>query len=189
MRGFLRALRHAAAAKPLVAAVGLVAVAGVAAAAITYLYSTNSTLSTSVVAAPVQFQAGDDAGPSALSTAVTAYSISTNKTYFTATVKGIPEGSLVIDSFAKLANVDSASRAVSISTTQVSNAFVTAYTVEILNATNVSKGTLTLTDASPSVTVTIPATETYHAKLTLTLATGAGANNVALSNGLTISLT
>lgn len=180
-------LARAARAKPAFA-IGLVVVAGAAAAAITYAYTNTSTLSASVIPPPVQFESGVDAGPSTLSSAVTAYTISGNKTYFAATVKGIPEGSLTIDSFGKIHNVDSAGHAITLSTTQVSNAFVSAYTLELLNAADVSKGTMTLTDASPSLSVTIPAGETWHAKLTLTLATGAGADNVALSNAITLTL-
>lgn len=175
-------------AKPLLA-VGIVAVAGVAAAAITYAYTNTSTLSAGVIAPPVQFQAGDDAGPGALSNAVTAYAISGNKTYFTATLKGIPEGSLTVDSFAKITNVDSASHGVTLSTPVVSNAYVTGYTLQVLDASDVSQGTMTMTTGSPSVSFTIPAGQTFHAKLSLTLATGAGANNVALSNAITLTLT
>ena len=166
----------------------LLVVAGVAAAAITVTYTTSSTITTSVTPPPVQFLAGDDAGPSALTDYVSAYSISTNKTYFTATVKGVPEATLTVDSFFKLENVDDAPRAVTLSTAQVSNAFVSAYTIQLYNPSNALQGTLTLTAASPSVTVTIPAGTVYYAKLTLTLATGAGLNNVALSNTLAISV-
>lgn len=174
-------------AKPLVA-VALVLSAGLAAAAITVTYSTSSTLTTSVTSAPVQFVAGDDAGPSALGTFVSAYAISSNKTYVAATVKGVPEASMVIDSFVKLNNVDSGARTVTLATSQVSNAYVTAYTLQVYNAANALQGTLTLTAASPSTSFTIPAGETFTGKLTLTLATGAGADNVALSPAISMTV-
>lgn len=185
--GLAARVKALAVAKPGLA-IAMLAVAGVAAAAVTITYSNSSTLTTSVTPPPVQFLAGDDAGPSALTDYVTAYAISTNKTSFSSTVKGVPEASLAVGSFFKLQNVDDASRTITLSTSQVTNAYVTAYTVQIYNSANVLQGTLTLTAASPSVTVTMPAGSTYSAKLTLTLATGAGANNVALSNSLALTV-
>lgn len=167
----------------------LFAISGLAAAAITLTYSNTSTLTTSVTPPPVQFVTGTDAGPSTLTDYVTAYAISTNKTYITATVKGVPEASLVVGSFLKLTNVDNAAHVVTLTTTQVSNAYVSAYTIEIQNTLSATQSTLTLTAASPSASVTIPAGETWTGKLTLTLATGAGVNNVALTNALTLAVT
>lgn len=184
----LRRVARWAAAKPLVATAVLLT-AGLAAAAITVTYTTSSTITTSVIAAPVQFVAGTDAGPSTLTSFVTAYSISGNKTYMTATVKGVPEASMVIDSFLKLQNVDSASRTVTLTTSQVSNAYLSAYTIQFYNPSNALQGTLTLTAGSPSVTLTIPAGETWTGKLTLGLLTGAGADNVALSPALAMTVT
>lgn len=182
---FARLAIKKVAAHPILA---LLAVTGLAAAAITITYSTDSTLTTSVTPAPVQFLAGDDAGPGSLTDYVTAYAISSNKTYITTTLKGVPESSLVVDSFFKLQNVDDASHGVTLSTPQVANAYVTTYTIGIFDASNALQDTLTLTAGTPSATVTIPAGETYTAKLTLGLATGAGADNVALSNALSLAV-
>lgn len=184
-RSFGRVWRYAAA-HPILAVLVL---AGFAAAAITLTYTNTSTLSTSVTPAPIQFVAGDDAGPSALTDYVSAYTISTNKTYMTATVKGVPEATLTVGSFFKLQNVDDASHDITLSTPQVSNAYVSVYTIQIFNGADVSQGTLTLTDATPTVSVTIPASSTFYAKLTLRLATGAGIDNVALTNALTLTTT
>ena len=172
--------------KPLVIGV-LLAAGGLAAAAVTLTYSTPSTLTTSVTPPPIQFVAGDD---SALSDYVTAYAISGNKTYLTTTVKGVPEASLAVGSFFKLTNVDDTSHGVTLSTANVTNSLVTAYTLQIYDGSNALQGTLDLraATATPSATVTIPAGETWYVKLTLTLATTAGANNVALSNSVTLTL-
>jgi hypothetical protein len=165
-----------------------VAGVGIAAAAITITFTTTSTITTTTTPPPVQFLAGADAGPSALTNYVTSYAISGNKTYVTATVKGVPEATLAIGSFAQLANVDALSaHVVTLTTPQVTNAYVTAYTLGIYDSTNVLVGTLDLKAASPSVTFTLAALATDYAKLTLTLATGAGADNVAFSNALTLS--
>lgn len=184
----LKNLWRIARAKPLVA-IAIVAVTGIAAAAITLTYTTTSTLTTSVTPPPIQFVAGGDAGPSALTNYVTAYSISGNKTYITSTVKGVPESTLVVGSFFKLSNVDaSGSHAVTLTTTQVSNAYVTAYTIKIYDGSDVLQSTLDLTAGSPSASFTIPAsTSNWYGKLTLTLATGAGVDNVALTNALTLT--
>lgn len=183
-----RRLAEWAASKPLAVLV-LLLVAGAAAAAITITYSTSSTLTTSVAAVPVQFEAGADAGPSALGSFVTSYAISTNRTYVTATVKGVPEATLDVDSFLRLHNVDSAARTVSLSSAQLSNAYVSAYTLRVYDGGGVLRGTLTLTDASPAASFTMPAGETWRARLTLTLLSGAGADNVALSPAVSMSVT
>ena len=187
-QGFFTRLARFATAKPLVVA-GALVTAGVAAAAITLTYSTTSTLTTSVTPPPVQFAAGGDAGPSALSNYVTAYSLSTNKTYITATVKGVPESSLVIGSLFQLTSSDAAAaHSVTLSTTQVSNVKVTAYTIGVYNSTNDNlMGTVDLTAATPSATFSIGPSGTFYGKLTLTLASGAGADNVALTNSLTLT--
>ena len=186
--GFFAKFRKLAATKPLVV-IATLAVVGVAAAAITLTYTTNSALTTSVTPPPIQFAAGGDSGPSALTNYVTAYALSTNKTYFTATVKGVPESSLVVGSFFTIKNVDASnSHDATITTTQVSNAFVSAYTIQIYDGSNVLQSTLDLKAGSPSATFTVPASaSTWYGKLTLTLATGAGADNVALSNALTLT--
>lgn len=182
---FVASLWRRTLAHPVLAAL---VVAGIAAAAITVTYSNTSTVTTSVTPPPVQFLAGDDSGPSALSDYVTAYAISANKTSFSATVKGVPEAQLIVGSFFKLENVDDAAHTVTLSTTQVSNAFVSTYTIAIYDGADDLQDTLTMTAASPSATFTIPAGDTFYATLTLTLATGAGLDNVALSNALTLTV-
>lgn len=180
-----RALRWAAA-NPILATV---VVAGMAAAAISVTYTTASTLTTSVTPPPIQFVAGDDTG--SLSDYVTALSISTNKTYLTSTVKGVPEATLTVGSFFKLQNVDDASHAVTLSSANVTNSLVSAYTLQIYDNSNALVDTLDLRAASGTVTATatIPAATTYYTKLTLTLASGAGANNVDLSNSVSLTFT
>jgi len=187
--GRLARLRRWSLAHPFL--VGLILLTGVAAAAITVTYTTTSTVTTSVTPPPIQFLAGDDAGPAALTDYVTAYSISANKTYITSTVKGVPEATLLVTSFFKLTNVDDASHAVTLSSANVTNSLVSAYTIAIYDTTPSLVDTLNLRAASGTVTAsaTIPAGQTYTARLTLTLASGAGANNVDLSNALTLTFT
>ena len=157
-------------------------------AAVVVTYDTDSTLTTSSVDPPIQFAAGDDAGPSNLSDYVSAYSISTNKTYMTATVNGVPEATLTVDSFFKLTNTDDASVTATLSTSQVANAKVDAYTLEIYDNTDTLVDTLDLTAASPSASATIPTATTYYAKLTLTLASGTPGDLGPLSSAISLSV-
>lgn len=167
----------------------IVILTGMAAAAITVTYTTASTLTTSVTPPPIQLLAGDDTG--SLTDYVTAFSISTNKTYLTSTVKGVPEATLTIGSFFKIENVDDVAHTVTLSAPNVTNSLATAYTIEIYDGSSALVDTLDLREATatPSAQATIPAGEVYYTKLTLTLDTGAGANNVALSNAVSLSFT
>ena len=184
--GLSRRFARWAVANPVTAAL---VVAGVAAAAISITYTTSSTLSTTVTPPPIQFVAGDDTG--SLTDYVTAMTISTNKTYLTTTVKGVPEATLAVGSFFKVQNVDDAAHTITLSTSNVTNSLVTAYTIQIYDTSNALVSTLDLRAASGTVSAaaTIPAGATYYTKLTLTLASTAGANNVDLSNSLTLTFT
>lgn len=175
-----------AVANPLTAAL---VVAGVAAAAITVTYTTTSTLTTSVTPPPIQFLVGDDTG--SLSDYVTQMTISSNKTYLQTTLKGVPEATVTVDSFFKIRNVDDASHAITLSTANVTNSLVTAYTIQIYDATPTLVDTINLRAATATVgaSATIPAATTYSGKVTITLASGAGVDNVALSNSLTLTFT
>lgn len=170
-------------AKPIVT---FLLVSSLVSGAIVLTYSQTSTLTTGVTPPPIQFVAGADTSP--LTDYITAFSVSTNKTSISATVKGVPEATLTIDSIFKLTNVDNAAHTATLSTPQVSNAYVSSYIIEIYDTTPTLAATLTLTAASPSASVTIPAGETWTAKLTLQLASGAGSNNVALTNAITMSV-
>ena len=180
-RGLRWAFRHPA------LSLALLLTTGLAAAAITVTYSTSSTLTTSVTAPPIQLLDGTDAGESALSDYVTAYDISTNRTYLTATVKGVPEANLTVGSFFRLQNADDASHAVTLSTSQVSNSYVGTYALGIYDGSSALVATMDLKAASPSATFTLPAGATYSARLWLVLNTGAGADNVDVSSAVALS--
>lgn len=171
--------------------IAFILAATVASAAVTISYTTPSTLTAQTVSPPVQYLAGTDAGPAALSDYVTAYSISTNKTFFTSTIKGVPEATLTVDSFFRLDNVDDASRSVTLTTAQVANANVDAYTLAVYDSTDTLQGTMDLTAASPSASFTIPAnggSEPFYATLTLTLASGTTDADLGGGIASTISL-
>jgi hypothetical protein len=168
----------------------IVAVAAVGTAAIVVTYSTDSDVTTKTIDPPVQYKAGDDAGPSNTGDYVTSYSISTSNTYITSTVKGVPEGDLTIDSFFKLENVESSSETVELSSSQVSNANVNDDTLEIQDSGDSKQATLDLTKSSPSASFTIGGSTTYHAALYLELASGTTPSdlNDGLSSKVTLKL-
>lgn len=150
--------------------------AGTAAAAITLTYTNTSAQTLAVKAAPVQYSIGADG---ALGDYVTAMALSANRTFYTSTVVGVPEATVVIGDLVGISNVDARAHAVTISAAQNTNAFVTAYKLEWYDGATLV-GTLDLKAASPSVTfASMPAGQTYAGKLTVSLAAGAGAHNVA----------
>lgn len=180
----LRAMRKlwaSAVAHPVLAIV--VAISTLGAGAIVVTYTTDSTVTTETTPPPVQFATGGDTGSTG--DYVTAFSLSTNKTYLTSTVKGVPEANLTIDSYFKLTNVDDTSKSVTLSTAQVSDADVTDYSIIILDGSTV-KGHLDLKAASPTTTFSLPSSTTYDAKLHLELASGT--TDADLSGGLSNSI-
>lgn len=155
--------------------VTLLVLVGTAAAAISLTYTATSSQSLGVKAAPVTFSAGADGG---VSDYVPSLSLSTNKTSFTATLKGVPEATVTLGDLVDLSNVDSRAHSVTITAPQNSNSFVTAYKVDWYDGATLV-GTLDFKAASPSVSfASMVAGKVYAAKVTITLAAGAGANNV-----------
>jgi hypothetical protein len=180
----LTKLRRWSLAHPVIAI--LLVVTGVAAAAITVTYTTSSTFSTSVTDPPIQFLAGDDASP--LTDYVTAFSVSTNKTYMTTTVLGVPESTLTVGELFKIENTDDEAHTVTLSTAQVSNANVDTYTIEIRDTADDSLiDTMDLEAASPDATLPMAADDVFYGKVTLKLNSGAGADNVDLSNAVSLT--
>ncbi len=170
--------------------IALVLVAGLATAAITVTYSNTSDVTVSTVDPVVQYAAGDDSGPSNLGTYVSAYTISSNKTYFTSTVNGVPEATLTVGSYVKITNTDASnSHQITLTTAQVTDTDVDAFTLKIYDSGDTLQDTLDLTAASPSATVTIPASSTYYAQLDLTLASGTTASDVStVTPSITLTL-
>ena len=156
-------------------AIAVILVAGSAIAAITLTYSSVSSQTLGTKAVPVQFEVGADGGASDY----VALTISTNKSFFTATLRGVPEASVVMDNVIQVHNVDSRVHTVTLSTTQNTNSFVTVYKIDFFDATT-NVGTFDLKAASPTVTfASLAVNKVLTGKVTITLAAGAGANNVA----------
>jgi hypothetical protein len=177
------------AAKSLVAfqIVGVLVLAGTAAAAVSLTYATTSSQALGVKTVPVQYAAGPDA---ALGDYVTAFSISTNKTYYTATLKGVPESIVTLGDVVDVTNVDARAHNVTLTAPQNANANVLVYKVDWYDGATLV-GTLDFKAASPSATFSgMAAAKTYAGKVTVHLAGGAGSNNVndpAMSITMTVS--
>lgn len=132
------------------------------------------------------FLAGEDAGPRELSAYVPAYELATNLSSISATVHGVAESSLVIDSFFKLHNSDARSHAVTLTATPAANSYVQGYAIAIYEASGAPQATLDLATAAPTASFVVPPGATFSARLTLTLASGAGADNVALTTTIAL---
>lgn len=163
----------------------IILISGSALAAITLSYTTPSSQSLGLTAAPVVFVAGGDAANSKY---VDSFALSTNATRFSVTVKGVPEATVTIDELFKVKNQDSAAHTVTLSTPQVVNANVLVYKLDIYNGVTLVS-TLDFLAGSPSANLgSMAAAAEYHAKLTVQLASGAGANNVNEVRNLSISV-
>ncbi len=148
-------------------------VTGLGTAAITITYLNDSTMTADAIEAPIQFEEGDDTTTTA-SDYVNTFTISSDATYFTASINGVPEANLTIESFVKIKNTDdSNSHDVTLTTSQVSSAEVDDYTLIILDTDSNTLDVLDFTAASPSATATLPASTTYEVRLHLELASGA----------------
>lgn len=168
----------------LLSTLALVAIAGTAAAAFTLAYGSSSQ-GLAVKAAPVVWQAGADA---AVADYVPAFTLSTNATSFTMTIRGIPEVPVTMSDLIRLKNLDARTHTVTLATTQVTNTNVLAYKLDFYDGETLV-GTLDFKSESPSVTFTdIAAGQTLTAKATISLAGGAGANNVDDSRTITASV-
>jgi hypothetical protein len=167
--------------------VGVLVLAGTAAAAVSLTYASTSSQSLGVKAAPVQYVGGAD---SALGDYVTAFTISTNRTFYTAVVKGVPEAIVTIGDLVDVSNVDARAHNVTLSAPQNTNANVLAYKTDFYDGATLV-GTIDFKAASPSTTFTsMAAGKTFTGKVTIQLAGGAGANNVndpAMAITMTVS--
>lgn len=169
----------------LLSTLALVAIAGTAAAAITLAYGSSSQ-GLGVKAAPVVWEAGADA---AVTDYVPTFVLSTNATSYTMTVRGIPEVPVTMTDLIRLKNTDTRTHTVTLATTQITNANVVAYKLDFYDGVTLV-GTLDFKSATPSVTFTnLAAGKTLTAQGTISLAGGAGANNVADSRTITATVT
>ncbi len=149
-------------------------------------YNTSSLGIVGVNAPLVELTTGANSG---VSDHVASFSIGTNRTTFSAQLRGYGGASTVVTDLFHIVNVDGAPHAVVLTGTQVTNAQVTTLTFEIFDGA-ASKGVLNLKSAGPTLDLgSMPAGKTYTVKMDLKLAVGAGGNNVNQPLNLVLRVT
>lgn len=167
------------------AAILLVATA--ATGAVTLTYSTSSTNTLNLKDPPIQWASGPDSSGNNF---VASFSLSTNKTFYTVTLKPVPEANVTWGNFSSLKNVASESYSVTVTGTSVSsNAKILDFKLEFRNyGTDAVVATLNLKDASPTTgAFTMAASANHYVKMYIKLDTGTGAADIPAS--VTLSLT
>lgn len=167
------------------ALVTLLLATGTALAALSVAYTTPSSQVLGVTAPPVIFATGADAGNSNY---VNSYANSLNATRYTVTVRGVPEATTTIGELFQLKNVDTNPHTVWLNGTQLVNANILVYKIELYDGATLM-GTLDFLAATPTTTMTLPAGSTYSAKVTIQLGSGAGNHNVAATQSITLAIT
>ena len=167
---------------------GFLMVASAAVAGVVLSYSTPSTAALALKAPPIQWSAGPDSSGNNF---VASWSLSPNATYYTVTLKPVPEANVTWGNVTTLSNTDSSSySAVTVSATSLAAyAKVVTFRLEFYDyaAPSTVAGALNLTAASPSHTFTnMAAGKQYFMKAYIQLDSGTGQQD--LPSSVTISL-
>lgn len=148
-------------------------------------WSSQSTLTTSVVAPPVTFSKGDNADDARW---FKSFDLSTNQTSFDATAKPRGGADVTVTDVVRLVEHTGLSRSVSLTASQVTNANVEDFEWIVRNGST-EVGRLDYLATSPSLGFTLPAGGTYTFDLKMDLADGAGRTNAGISFDLTLEVT
>lgn len=177
---------HSAQVVRVVAAVLMVTSA--AYAAVTLTYNTASTETLSLKSPPIKWQAGPDSSGNNF---VASWTLSNNATYYTVTLKSVPEGNVTWGNLSTLKNVDTVAYSVTVTGTSVSaNAKILDFKMQFFNyGTNTLRGTLNLKDASPSASLgSMAASAQVYAKTWIKLDTGTSAPDIPASVTISLSI-
>ncbi|MFA5862365.1 MAG: hypothetical protein WDA16_11795 [Candidatus Thermoplasmatota archaeon] len=168
----------------------IVLVASAAIAAVLLSYTNSSTVTVTLKAPPVIWTAGPDSSGNVF---VSGMAISSNATYFSITLKPVPEANVTWSNLTTVKNQDSSS-VTDVTVTGTSLAAYTAYTtvarLEFYDyaAPSTIVATLDLTQASPSADLgALTAGQQLFAKAYMKVASGTGQQNIPAS--ITLSLT
>ena len=165
-----------------------VLVASAAYAAVSISYSTASTASIEVRDAPVVWSAGPDSEAGGYAA---DWSLSSNATYYSVTLKPVPEATVTWGNLSTLKNQDDSAHVVTISGDSV-DAYpkILAFNVKFYRYhTDELVGTLDLTAASPSLALgTLAAGDELYARAAIQLDSGAGNEDVPASVGISLTV-
>jgi hypothetical protein len=178
--------RRAGRAGSLALAVTLLASAAVASVVISY--TTPSTVSLTVKPPPVAWAAGPDSSGNTL---VSSWTLSSNATYYSLTVKPVPEANVTWGNLTTLSNVDSQAWSVTVTASSLSAypKVVGARMEFYAYGTNALVGAMNLTAASPSVSLgSLAAGASVYEKAYIQLATGTGASDLPSSIQVSLSI-
>lgn len=170
---------------------GSLLVSSAAVAAVVLTYNTGSTTALSLKAPPVSWVAGPDSSGNAF---VASWALSSNATYYSITLKPVPEANVTWQNLTTLQNADSvAYSAVTITGSSVSAySKILAFRLEFFDyaAPSTVAGALDLRAASPSLELgSLAAGQKYFVKAYIKLDTGAGAQDLPASVSVSLSVT
>ncbi|MGQ0535327.1 MAG: hypothetical protein ACT4PT_04570 [Methanobacteriota archaeon] len=186
VRGILRDRRNLAA-----AAVSLMMISMTASAAVTVSYSTQSridhVLSTLF---PVVWEAGPDSSGNDY---VSSFTVSPNGTYFTITLKPLPEGNVTWGNLTSIKNAGTVNRTITVNATSVQNyTKIMTYRIAFFRwSDGAHLGTLDLkASANPTITLGgLGASERWFTRVYIQLDDGAGATDIPASVSLGLTVT
>ncbi|GEM_PF-2610275 len=170
----------------LVVAIALIASAAVASVVITY--PTPSTATLSLKPPPVVWSAGPDSSGNGF---VASWTLSSNATFYTVTLKPVPEANVTWSNLTSLTNQDSSAWSVTVSGTSVSSfSKIISFRLEFYAyGSNSLVGAMNLTAGSPSVSLgSLAAGSSVYVKSYVQLATGTSASDLPASVDVSLSL-
>ncbi|MFA5862085.1 MAG: hypothetical protein WDA16_10365 [Candidatus Thermoplasmatota archaeon] len=170
------------------ALLALILVTGAAVASMLVTYPVPATQSFSLRGAPVVWAAGPDSTGNGF---VASWSLSSNATYYTITLKPVPEANVTWSNLTTLTNADTQAWNVVVSGSSVS-AYpkIVGFRMEFYNyAGGALVGAMNLTAASPSVNLgSLAAGANYYVKSYIQLATGTSASDLPASIQISLTL-
>lgn len=175
------------AAGTLVVAVAIIASAAVASVVISY--PTPSDTALSLKAPPVVWSAGPDSSGNGF---VASWTLSSNQTYYSVTLKPVPEANVTWGNLTTLKNQDTAAWNVVVSGTSVAaNTKIVGFRLEFYAyGTDALLGAMNLTAGSPSVNLgSLSAGSSCYVKAYIQLATNTAASDLPASVAISLTLT
>lgn len=160
------------------AALALVALSAAASGAI--VVSSQTTLETGVLDAPLAFGAGSGASNDRY---FTSFSVSPNATSYSASIKSRVGGDATVKTVVTVTNPGAAARTVTLRGDQVSNANVLIHTWTVKNGTT-TVATLDMKDGTPTASFTLPAGTTYDIDMRMKVAKGVSGDAAAFSSSV-----